>query len=72
MGVIACGSLDCLSVVSGLGPPRRSLGAVPSGLGTASAPAGISPNASGTRCKLRLADPVSPRRLADWHFRRNL
>jgi hypothetical protein len=64
-------SLDCLGAVSGLGPPRQSLSTVPSRLGTASTPAGISLNASGPRCGLRLADLVSPRGLANWRFRRN-
>jgi hypothetical protein len=72
MGVIACGDLDYLGAVSALGPPRRSLCAGFSRLGTALAPAGISLNASGPRCGLRPTDPVSPRGLASWHFRRSL
>jgi hypothetical protein len=72
MEVIACGGLDYLGAVLGLGHPRRSLGARSSGLGTALVLDGISPNASGPRCKLHLADLVSPRGLAGWRYRRSL
>jgi hypothetical protein len=72
MGVIACGGLDYLGAVLGLGPPRRSLDVVSSRLGTASASVGILPNASRPRCGLRLADPVSPHGLTGWCFHRSL
>jgi hypothetical protein len=59
MGAIACGGLDYLGATLGLGHPPQSLGAGSSRLGTALAPAGISPNASRPWCGLRLADLVS-------------
>jgi hypothetical protein len=67
MEAIACGGLDCLGAALGLGHPRRSLSDGSSGLGTALAPTGILPNASGLWCELHLIDPVSPRGLAGWH-----
>jgi hypothetical protein len=69
MGAIACGGLDCVGVALGLGPLRRSLGTVPSGLGTTSVTAGILLNVSGPRCRPHLIDLVSPRGLAGWHPR---
>jgi hypothetical protein len=69
MGAIACGGLDCLGAVLGLGPPRLSLDAVSFRLGTASVPAGTLLNASGPRCGPRPIDPVSPRGIAAWRLR---
>jgi hypothetical protein len=72
MEATTCGGLGCLGVVLGLGHSRRSLSAGSSRLGTALALGGILPNASRPWCGLRLADPVSPRGLAGWRFRRSL
>jgi hypothetical protein len=68
MGVIACGGLDCVGAVLGLGPLRRSLGVVFSRLGTASAPAGTLLSASGPRCGPRPIDLVCPSGLAGWRL----
>jgi hypothetical protein len=72
MEAIACGGLDCIGAALGLGPPRRSLDAGSSALGTTSAPTSTLPNASRPRCGLRPADLVSPHGLIGWHFRRGL
>jgi hypothetical protein len=69
MGVIACGSLDCLGATLGLGPLHRSLSTVSPRLGSASEPAGILLNALEPRCGPRPIGPESPRGLADWRPR---
>jgi hypothetical protein len=63
-GAIACGGLDCLGAVLRLDPLCRSIGAVFSGLGTTSVPAGSLLSASGPRCGPHPIDLVSPRGIA--------
>jgi hypothetical protein len=70
MGAIACGGLDCIGAALGLGPLRRSLGAVSFGPGIASKPAVILLNALGPQCELRPIGPVSPCGLTGWCPRR--